>query len=113
MLTLSDAISADGVFPECRLAAPYERCHCEHRDEHDRSDDDQRNGPQPTLENRCLALVDVGVPAGGCRRLAQVGGEARPTFDLEPVLVEVVEKDGEIERQESDDDQDDASDADI
>src|SRR5262249_17937818 len=72
----------------------------------------QRNGPHPAHQKRSLALVDVGVLAGG-GRLAQIGRISRPTFDLEPVLVKGIEKDRKIQCQQSDGDETDTHDPDV
>src|SRR5262245_33400952 len=110
--TARDATSGDGVFPECRFTTPNGGRHCNRNDEHNRPDHHQRNGPNPARQKRSLALVDVGVLAGG-GRLAQIGRVSRPTFDLEPVLVKGIEKDRKIQCQQSDGDEADTHDPDV
>ena len=76
--------------------------------EQDRADRHHRDRPEPAHDQCPLALADV-VAAGGGGRLRQVGAESGAAFDLEAELVVRVDEDREVQREQPDDDQGDAS----
>jgi hypothetical protein len=74
----------------------FARRHDGDREQHQRADGDNWNGPHPAHEQCGLALVDVVVLTGRGRRLGQIGGVSRPAFDLESPLSKASRKTGKF-----------------
>ena len=79
--------------PNQRLARRCDGRRGQQREQCNGAERDERNGPHPSHEQRCLALIDEVLVADGGRCLREVSRESGAAVDLPAPLVVVVDED--------------------